>query len=273
MTRRILEAIDRGETIAVVSLLESEAVPPARLGSRLVVPEQGTVVGGFGDAALDEAAVASAREVITAGVGGQRRIVDAAGRSSRLYIELIESPPWLVVVGAGHVAKPTAALGKMVGFRVTVLDDRPDFANWERFPEADEVIADDFRLTLERLVPLMHRQTYVVLVTRGHRQDEMVLRQVIGSRAGYIGMIGSRRRARLVLETLLAEGFPEERVRQVRSPIGLDIRAETPEEIAVSIIGEIISVRRGGTARTLSGRPVLRQTTRSHDGPGDLRRD
>lgn len=267
VTRRILEAIDRGETIAVVSLLESEAVPPTALGSRLVVPDDGAAVGGFGDPALDAAAIGSAREVIAAGVGGQRRIVDALGRASRLYVELIESPPWLIVVGAGHVAKPTAALGKMVGFRVTVLDDRPDFANWERFPDVDEVIADDFRLTLARLVPQMHRQTYVVLVTRGHRQDEMVLRQVIGSRAGYIGMIGSRRRARLVLEALIADGYPEDRVRQVRSPIGLDIRAETPEEIAVSIIGEIISVRRGGTARTLSGRPVLRPATRSQDGP------
>ncbi|GIW08596.1 MAG: hypothetical protein KatS3mg060_3401 [Dehalococcoidia bacterium] len=267
ITRRILQAIDTGETIAIVSLLESEAVPAERLGSRLVVPEEGEPVGGYGDPALDEAAITSAREVIAAGKGGQQRIVDSLERASRLFIELIESPPWLIVVGAGHVAKPTAALGKMVGFRVTVLDDRPDFANWERFPDADEVIAEDFRLTLERLVPQMHRQTYVVLVTRGHRQDEMVLRQVIGSRAGYIGMIGSRRRARLVLEELLADGFPEEQVRRVHSPIGLDIRAETPEEIAVSIIGEIISVRRGGTARTLSGRPVLRQPMRSPDGP------
>jgi xanthine dehydrogenase accessory factor len=267
ITRRILQAIDTRETIAVVSFLESEAVPAERLGTRLVVPEVGEVVGSSGDPILDEAAIAHARRVIEAGAGGQQRFVDALGRASRAYVELIESPPWLVVVGAGHVAKPTAALGKMVGFRVTVLDDRPEFASWERFPDADEVIADDFRLTLERLVPQMHRQTYVVLVTRGHRQDEMVLRQVIGSRAGYIGMIGSRRRARLVLEALIADGYPEERVRQVRSPIGLDIRAETPEEIAVSIIGEIISVRRGGSARTLSGRPVLRQAVRSLDGP------
>lgn len=266
ITRRILAAIDGGETIAIVSVVDAPFLAAEDLGSRLVVPDVGEIVGGFGDSPLDEAAIAAARDALTSGKGGQRAIVDHLGRTSRLYLEVIESPPWLIVVGAGHVAKPTAALGKLIGFRVTVLDDRPEFASWERFPDADEVIADDFRLTLERLLPTIHRQTYIVLVTRGHRQDEMALRQVIESRAAYVGMIGSRRRSRLVLETMIEDGVPIERVTKVRSPIGVDIKAETPEEIAVSIIGEIISVRRGGTARTLSARPVIRRTGGSPDG-------
>lgn len=267
LTRRILQAIEQGETVAVVSLLATPALPPARYGTRLIVPEVGEVVGGFGDPALDAAAVEAARAAIATGKGGRRTVSDPLGRPVELYLELIEAPPWLIIVGAGHVAKPTAHLGKLVGFRVTVLDDRPEFANWERFPDADEVIADDFRLTLERLLPAIHRQTYLVLVTRGHRQDEMALRQVIHSRAAYIGMIGSRRRTRLVLDAMLADGIPPDRLARVHAPIGLDIGAETPEEIAVSIIGEIIAVRRGGTARTLSARPVLRRLVRSPDGP------
>jgi xanthine dehydrogenase accessory factor len=267
ITRRILRALDEGETIAVVSLVGSDAVSEDGFGARLVVPEAGDPLGGFGDAEVDRAAIAAARDVIDVGRGGPRDVVDSLGRVSRLFVELHESPPWLIVVGAGHVAKPTAALGKMVGFRVTVLDDRPEFANDERFPDADEVIADDFRLTLRRLMPLTHRQTYVVLVTRGHRQDEMALREVIDSRAGYIGMIGSRRRSRLVLDALLDDGFPVEQVQRIHAPIGLDIRAETPEEIAVSIIAEIISVRRGGTARTLSSRPVIRRQMEAVNGP------
>ncbi len=257
LTDRLMQAIDNGETVASVTIVQSEAVPTERWGLQMIVPETGEATGSTGDDALDALAAAEARRVMANGKSSQQIVSGRDGRVSRLYIELYESPSWLVVVGAGHVAKPTAALGKMIGFRVTVLDDRPEFANYERFPEADEVIADDFRLLLQKLAPTFHRQTYVVLVTRGHRQDEMALREVINSKAGYIGMIGSRRRSRFVLEEMLKDGYERERVAAVHAPIGIDIRAETPEEIAVSIISEIISVRRGGTARTLSGRSVL----------------
>jgi xanthine dehydrogenase accessory factor len=267
VARKILEILDAGETAAVVSLLNLEGLGEVSPGSRMIVPDNGDVSGGFGDSDVDEAAIAVARKVIEVGKGGPERVEDVRGRSLRFYVELIESPPWLIVVGAGHVAKPTAALAKTIGFRVTVLDDRPEFANWERFPDADEVYSDDFRLRLQALLPKIHRQTYIVLVSRGHRQDDMALREVIHSKAGYIGMIGSRRRARLVLETLIEDGFPRERVESVHSPIGLDIRAETPEEIAVSIVAEMISVRRGGTARTLSARPVIRRQAEASSGP------
>lgn len=253
MQRRIIDAIDSGETLAVVTLIDG----PGTRGGRMTVDDTGKVEGSFDDKDVDAVAGTAAREVITRGIGGGKTVTDALGRTIRLFVELYESPPWLIVVGAGHVAKPTAALGKMVGMRVTVLDDRPEFANWERFPEADEVIAEDFEPTLRRLFPKIHRQTYIVLVTRGHKQDEMALREVALSKAGYVGMIGSRRRSKMVLQALLDDGYPRVKVEAIHAPIGVDIRAETPEEIAVSIIGEIIAVRRGGTARTLSGRSVL----------------
>jgi len=167
-----------------------------------------------------------------------------------LFIEVAVPSPSLLIIGAGHIGQSLSRMGKLVGFRVVVLDDRPDFANVERFPEADEVIAADFAETL-RDYPITDT-TYVVVATRGHRYDEQSLRQVINSSAAYIGMIGSRRRVATVLRHLAEEGYPPERLRQVYSPIGLDIGGETPEEIALSIMAEIVQVRRGGRGQSLA---------------------
>jgi xanthine dehydrogenase accessory factor len=149
-------------------------------------------------------------------------------------------------------------MGAHAGFHVTVLDDREDYANAERFPMADHVICGDFATELDHMD--IDGTTYIVLVTRGHKQDELGLRHVVGSRAGYVGMIGSRRRVAAVLQHLREEGVPEEQLARVHAPIGLDIGAETPEEIAVSIIAEIIAVRRGGSGGPMPGRTGARNT-------------
>lgn len=157
--------------------------------------------------------------------------------------------PWapaepLLILGAGHVSRPTAQMAVLAGFRVSVLDDRPDFASRERFPWVQEVtvVADfDSCLAGQDLGP----EASVVIVTRGHVHDKTALAQALRTRAGYIGMIGSRRKRQAVYERLLAEGFTQADLDRVHCPIGLAIGAETPEEIAVSIVAELIQARAG----------------------------
>ena len=163
----------------------------------------------------------------------------------------LSRPPTLLIVGAGHIALPLAQLGKLCDFDVVVLDDRASFANAERFPMADQVIAAPFEAAL-REFPL-DEDTYIVLVTRGHQHDVACLLEVLDRPSAYRGMIGSRRRVRSVFQLLEEEkGIARERFERLYSPIGLDIGSETPAEIAVSIMAEIIKVRRGGTGLSLS---------------------
>jgi len=165
-------------------------------------------------------------------------------------IEVHEQSCSLVIAGGGHVGKALSEIASLCGFRVTVIDDRPEYADPERFPEAEKVIRGRFDEVLADY-PL-DSTTYVVAVTRGHKHDEASLRSVIGRGAAYVGMIGSRRRARAVLQHLVEEGADAGAVAQVRTPIGLDIGAESPAEIAVSVMAEIILIRRGGDGRSLS---------------------
>jgi xanthine dehydrogenase accessory factor len=165
-------------------------------------------------------------------------------------LEVVEATPVLLVVGAGHVGQALTRIGEYVGFSVAVLDDRPEFASRERLPGADHVLCGDLVENL-RGFPI-DANTYVVLVSRAHLLDEQALREVVTSNAAYVGMIGSRRRVASVLRRLADDGFPRETLERVRTPIGLDIGAETPEEIAVSIMAEIIQARRGGSGRPLA---------------------
>ena len=148
----------------------------------------------------------------------------------------------LLVLGAGHVGQYVAAFGKKLDFKVTVVDDRPDFANSRRFPDADEIMCTDFGQAIEEYDT--DQNTYIVIVTRGHQYDEACLRRVLGKPYKYLGMIGSRRRVKMLLSKLEKEGFALEDLNKVKTPIGLKIGAETPAEIAISILGEIIAIRR-----------------------------
>ena len=157
-------------------------------------------------------------------------------------IEPIVSYPFLYLFGAGHVSQHVSKIAAMVDFNTVVIDDRPDFANKERFPEAQEVIVDDFRKVFKRLT--FYGNEYVAIVTRGHKHDAIVLEEVMKRPTRYVGMIGSRRKNKLIIDHLKAKGFEEAALAAVHAPIGLGIRAETPQEIAVSIVAELIAVRR-----------------------------
>lgn len=157
-----------------------------------------------------------------------------------VLIECITTPPHLILCGAGHVSVSTAKIAKMVGFRVTVIDERADFANTERFPDVDEIINLPFEKALRSI---QEPNAYYVIVTRGHKDDNLCLQTILHKPYIYCGMIGSRSKIKVVFENLIAQGYAEEQLRTIHSPIGLSIGAVTPEEIAVCIVGEMIQIK------------------------------
>lgn len=243
------EALEGGAPVVALTVLDAPegAAPP---GARMSVWAD-RAAGTLGDANLDAASIRMARGVLAEGGKAGPRTVEADGHSVTLYVEPHHPPPELVIVGAGHVARPLCRLGAMLGFRVTVLDDRPEFATRERFPEAAEVRQPRFDEPFRDV--RINARTYLVLVTRGHKYDFEALRDVLHrpELPAYVGMIGSRRRTRAALEQLARDGIGDERLRAVHAPIGLDIGAETPEEIAVAVAAELVMALRGGTGRPL----------------------
>jgi xanthine dehydrogenase accessory factor len=246
-------ARDAGRALAVVTVIaanRAHETPDApvpgdvELGRKTLVDERGVQQFPLGDARLDEAIVDSALEVLT---DDRARVVrlETEGRIE-VFVERLSDPPELVVVGAGHVGTALTRIAAQAGFVVTVLDDRVSFANPVRLPEARSIRTGDPRRDLASLTP--RRDRHVVLVTRGHRLDADCLRVALEMDLAYLGMIGSRRRVGRILEMLASEGVAAEKLRAVHAPIGLDIGAETPGEIAVAILAEIIDRRRGGRA-------------------------
>ncbi|MBI4531711.1 MAG: XdhC family protein [Candidatus Latescibacteria bacterium] len=204
---------------------------------KMLVERDGRVVGSLGNPVLDNLIIQEVEEVI------QEDLLKVfTGEGERIFVEAILPEPTLFLFGGGHVSKAIARVAKTVGFRLVVIDDRPAFASLERFPEADEVVVDDFRVIVGRLP--IDESSYLVAVTRGHQWDEQVIEQVVWTKAKYIGMIGSRRKIALMWKRFEERGIPRSLLEAVHAPIGIDIHADTPEEIAVSVVAELIKVRR-----------------------------
>jgi len=248
----LLEAVERGENVAVLMALTHPE--PHGAGRRILVLEE-TSRGSLGDPEADAEALSLARK----GLSGSEEVRTGTyslplsrGGEMDVFMELHHPRPELIVVGAGHVAQPLCTLGANLGLDVRVLDDRPELATRERFPEARELVRVDFQDPFAGVT--IHRWSHVVLVTRGHKYDYECLRKVLQEpvQPAYIGMIGSRRRVRATFEALLQEGISRERLASVHAPIGLDIGGETPAEIAVSVAAELVQHRRGGTGQPLS---------------------
>lgn len=235
----LLEALQRGDPVARIVVVAGASVGRWAL----VRPHDAP---GWEALQADDALLAQARAALR-----QRRHTTLEANGQRYWVEVVGAPPTLLVIGAGHLAEPLATLGKLCAFRVVVLDDRPQYANRARFPQADEVLAEPFAEALRRY-PL-HEDSYIVLVTRGHAHDVACLLELLDRPHAYIGMVGSKRRVQAVWDLLSKEkGIARERLGRVYAPIGLDIGAESPAEIAVAILAEIILLRRGGTAQPLS---------------------
>lgn len=254
-------ALTGGPPVAVATVVTGSAVGLAA-GAKLLVRADGRTLGSLGSAEADEAlqeiavaAFTAMPRIVTgtwylAGDATTDRPSQAVEGAVEVMLQLFEAPARLVIVGAGHVGLALAKIAELLGYETTVLDDRVEFANRERFPMAHRILAEEVGPALDSLT--LDTSTAVVLVSRGHRVDEEALRHSVGRGAGYVGMIGSRRRTLTVLDHLAAEGYSAAALEAVSTPVGLDIGAETPEEIAVSILAEMTMVRRGGTGTRMS---------------------
>jgi len=276
----VLRAAREGPPVIVATVIDAPAGAIPVPGAKLLLRNDGSQLGDFGGGAFEEALIEDCHLALTEfprrpvqalyyrPEGGRIHRLEAKGGvdAYEIMVEIVEAPVTLLIVGGGHIGLSLATIGEHVGFSVAVLDDRALFANAERFPMADRVMAGDFDEHL-RDFPI-GRNTYIVMVSRGHKQDETALRAVVMRGAGYVGMIGSKRRVSTVLRHLAEEGYPVEALERVYTPIGFDIGAETPEEIAVSIMAEIIAVRRGGSGRPMrEGRPPIKAGEASRPSP------
>ncbi len=257
----LTEAIARTLREACVAALVTLISAQEGVGAKILIEESGAQTGTFGDGEFDEAVaqqaakfLASRAEAATFNAQDFTARVSDEWKNARVLFERIEPEPRVVVCGAGHVGAQLARLARLVHYRATLIDDRADFVARERFPDQDIelVAAADWRAATRTVIGASGRGVYVAVVTRGHNEDEECLRAVVEARPDYIGLIGSKRRTNIVLQRLREEGIAEDRLRDIRAPIGLDIKAVSPEEVALAILAEMIAVRRGGTGAPLS---------------------
>jgi len=255
--RDVLEAALRaeqdGEPAALVTVIATEGSTPQKAGAKMLVYADGRIVGTIGGGcveaemtwrarqAIDERRPQNASYDLTPDQAGEDGLV--CGGRMQVFIEPVEGTPTLCLFGAGHVSQPLARLAKGAGFRVEVLDDRVKFCNRERFPDADRVVVEDIATGARELT--IGRNTYAVVVTRGHGGDTDALAAVLGRGVRFVGLLGSRPKLVHVVTALEERGLPPEELAQVRCPLGIEIGAVTPEEIAVSVLAEMIAVRRG----------------------------
>ena len=265
------EALSRGEEAALVTIVSSNGSTPQRVGAKMLVFGDGRIVGTVGGGCYEHDAIGVAKQVLAS---RKARTVKydlnddfaeetglVCGGQMEVFIEPIEAAPSVYIFGAGHVGFYLGRLIQEAGFGVHVIDDRAAFANAERFPKAASIVVDDIPQWLARTT--IPSTSYVVIVTRGHRNDLDVLREIAPRDFRYVGLIGSRAKVARLYEAVLAEGrITPDQLERIHAPIGLDIGAVTPQEIAVSIAAELIAVRRGKAdalkAASLQWMPTLK---------------
>ena len=241
-----------GGEAALVTIVSATGSTPREEGAKMLVKPDGSILGTIGGGSLEAQVIEEAVEVIKQGKPKRLHMSLTAkeaeeagmicGGDLEVFIEPVLNPPTLCIFGGGHVSLPLAKMGKTLGFKIAVIDDRADFASTDRFSEADTLLAEDFSKAFPQLK--IDKSSYIVIVTRGHQHDELVLEWAVGTAAKYIGMIGSQTKTETIFSHLLAKGITKEQLDRVHAPIGLEIEAQTPEEIAVSILAEVIKVRR-----------------------------
>jgi xanthine dehydrogenase accessory factor len=241
-----------GEEVALVTVVSASGSTPREEGTKMLVRADGSILGTIGGGSLEAQVIEEAVKVIKQGKPKRLHMSLTAkaaeeagmvcGGELEVFIEPILTTPTLYIFGGGHISLTLAKMGKLLGFKIAVIDDRAEFASPNRFPEANVLLAEDFSESFSRLK--IDKSSYIVIVTRGHQHDELVLTWAVGTPAKYIGMIGSKTKVETVFSHLLAKGISREQLARVHAPIGLEIQAQTPEEIAVSILAEIIKVRR-----------------------------
>ena len=238
------QILERGEIALVVTLVNG----PGSIGAKLLVHENGATVGSLDDPSLDAFVVGKAADFLAS--REETRMFTVSETS--LLFERLQPAPRLVVCGAGHVGASLARLAAFTGYHTTLLDDRAEFLKRERFPEAEIelLVAEDWSSAVREAVG-NGRGVSVAVVTRGHNEDEQCMQIAVQSNPDYLGLIGSKRRTSIVIDRLREAGITEEQLGKIHAPIGLDIGAVSPEEVALAIMAEIVAERRGGTGLSL----------------------
>ncbi len=249
---QIVQLRREGRRGAVATITNVRGSIPSFQTAKMLVRDDGSIAGTIGGGCVEAEVWQAAREVmeqekprsLTFNLNNNPKYDTGlvCGGTLEIFIEPVLPPALLYIFGAGHVSYSLYKIATIAGFEVTVIDDRESYANGERFPDAREVIADDFDAVTARLhVP---ESAYIVIVTRGHRDDMRVLRWAVNANARYLGMIGSKRKTIAIYKELEKEGIPAAKFANIHAPVGLEIGAVTPEEIAVAIVAEMIAERR-----------------------------
>ena len=263
-----------GQKCAIATIVHVQGSIPSFESAKLLVREDGSMLGTIGGGCVEAEVWNAAREVIATEKPrhlnfslGQDAAYDnglICGGQLNVFVEPVVPQPSAIIFGAGHISKSLSKVADMAGFRTVVVDDREMFANRERFPEADEVHAGEYEEVFPKLP--INETSYIVIVTRGHRDDMRVLKWAIGTNARYISMIGSKRKVINVVRELEKEGIPANAFERIFAPMGFEIGAVTPEEIAVSVVAEMIAVRRNPDAdwKRLSKSVYANERLRAH---------
>jgi xanthine dehydrogenase accessory factor len=248
----IVKLRQQGRRGAVATIVNVRGSIPSFETAKMLVRDDGSIAGTIGGGCVEAEVWQAAREVmesekprtLTFNLNENPKYDTGlvCGGTLDIFLEPVLPPALLYIFGAGHVSINLYKVARGAGFDVTIIDDRAAYASAERFPDAKEVIAEDFEQAMAKITPL--ESSYIVIVTRGHRDDMRVLRWAVQTQARYIGMIGSKRKTISIFRELTKEGLPAHLFERVHAPVGLDIGAITPEEIAVAITAELIAVRR-----------------------------
>ena len=257
--QEIEAALRRGERVAVATVVKTVGAAPCGVGSKMLVRADGTHTSGFAGPTTDGKVAEEAQRAIRESRSymthihmdaDQGEAVGSCGATLEVFFEVLRPEPRLIIAGAGYVAQALTKLAQRLDFRIVVVDDRRDLADPQAFGENVQLAFGDIPQTIQDLEP--DEASWIVIVTRGHHLDKNALHAALGSRASYIGMIGSPSKVRRIFKELLKDGIARERLAQVHAPIGLDLGAETPDEIALSIAAELLMVRKKASGAPLN---------------------
>lgn len=246
-----------GAKCALATIVDVQGSVPSHANAKMLIRQDGSIVGTVGGGCVEAEVWEAAREVMDTerprklrfslghDVSFENGLI--CGGQVEIYVEPVLAQPQLLLFGAGHVSRSISQIATLAGFAVTVLDDREAFANAERFPEAVATLAADYEDLVARID--VHDASYVVIVTRGHKDDMCILRWAVTTPARYVAMVGSKRKVISTIKELEKQGMPRSLFERIHAPMGLEIGAVTPEEIAVSVVAEMIAVRRDPEGR------------------------
>lgn len=255
--KEIYESLAKGDKVALVTITEIKGSTPRKKGSIMAVWEDGRIKGSVGGGNIEYAVIEKTIECIKKETDREFefQLTDEGdlhmqcGGDATLYVKVFKPRPKILIIGAGHIGVELFKLAKVLDFYTVIFDDRAEFANEKRFEGADEIIVGDIGEKLSQYT--INKNTYIVIVTRGHKCDADALKFTAESEASYIGVIGSKKKTEFVMKSLITEGIQREALKKVYAPIGINISSEEPNEIAIGIMSEILLIKNGGSLEHL----------------------